>query len=375
MKRNNNHNGFTLIELIIVIALLGVITGIGVPLYKNHVAKASEKVCVANRDELMYSYDIIKIGQDNEDFSLSDFLLDSEDLVDIDMSKVCPSGGIISVSEDGKNLVCSFHDKINTNPEPEIPGGNPSSVENYTYESVPYNNNNEYKYGDIVEKDGVIYRCIKNADENIGPNDYTVGEFGYWEAISTSDSSSAPYDYRVMYAAGTIVNHNGKTWMFTPVDNNTNIRNNEYATDDLPERPSYQNSEWTEITDGSNIVKPTYLDYSDLGNIKVRPSNSNMLEDNQYYYNTDGNVYQYHSGHTISGWTSDYTALDYYGIKCGSWTAITSSNIYYYQNVQYKPGDIVWYKGHNYKAKVQFIPDGKIKYRPNNNSYYWELVE
>ncbi|MGI6540147.1 MAG: type IV pilin protein [Bacillota bacterium] len=45
----NDQRGFTLMELMIVVVIIGVLSAIGVPAYKNYVIQAKESACDANR--------------------------------------------------------------------------------------------------------------------------------------------------------------------------------------------------------------------------------------------------------------------------------------------------------------------------------------
>ena len=50
MKRDQR--GFTLMELMIVIVIIGVLAAIGVPAYKNYVTEAKKSACNANRNTI-----------------------------------------------------------------------------------------------------------------------------------------------------------------------------------------------------------------------------------------------------------------------------------------------------------------------------------
>lgn len=110
-KAKTGNMGFTLVEIIVVIAILGIIMSILVPQYIRYIGISKEKVCEVNRAELLRSYEIAKIEKEN--LTLQNYFNNSEELAGIDNTKICPSGGTISLSEDGKGLVCSQHGKNN----------------------------------------------------------------------------------------------------------------------------------------------------------------------------------------------------------------------------------------------------------------------
>lgn len=129
---NQNKNcGFSIFELIFIITILSVSAATLLPQCLKYFDKSCETVCLFNRTQLMHSYEIARAeyAMENEELSLEDFLANSSDLADIDLDKTCPSGGNISISKDGKSLVCSCHGKYKT----------PSIIEDSDFSPNPKN--------------------------------------------------------------------------------------------------------------------------------------------------------------------------------------------------------------------------------------------
>ncbi|NGZ65657.1 prepilin-type N-terminal cleavage/methylation domain-containing protein [Vibrio aestuarianus subsp. cardii] len=55
---NSKQNGFTLIELMTVVAIIGVLSTIAVPAYKNHVKKSEATVALSTLSALLTNIDI-----------------------------------------------------------------------------------------------------------------------------------------------------------------------------------------------------------------------------------------------------------------------------------------------------------------------------
>lgn len=113
---NKKSDGFTLVELIIVIAILGIIAAIAVPRLTGYKSVAEERVCATNRETVERMYSAFLLENDHEDSIFNQFLMESFD-------EVCPTRGAISY-DDGK-VKCSLHDDIGNGeeepPEDEVP--------------------------------------------------------------------------------------------------------------------------------------------------------------------------------------------------------------------------------------------------------------
>jgi len=99
-----NKKGFTLIELIVVIAILGILALFLVPSFLGYTKDAQKATCEANRHIIERSYTFYK-AKSAEEITLSKYI-DSKEGEEYKGSK-CPAGGVYTYDDD--KVICSIH--------------------------------------------------------------------------------------------------------------------------------------------------------------------------------------------------------------------------------------------------------------------------
>jgi len=105
--------GFTLIELIVVIAIMGILMAIAIPVYSSYRDLAMQRVCETNRITVEKSYNIVLLENEQTDSMFDQFLIENFD-------ECCPAGGSYSYV-DG-TVICNKHREENEEENPEEPG-------------------------------------------------------------------------------------------------------------------------------------------------------------------------------------------------------------------------------------------------------------
>lgn len=99
-----NNNGFTLVEVLAVVIILGVLAGVVIPSVSNYIDKAKKTDCETRRNIIMSEY--ITYSRLYGERSVSDVLAGNDPYIDIAKYK-CPSGGKLTYS--AGEISCSIH--------------------------------------------------------------------------------------------------------------------------------------------------------------------------------------------------------------------------------------------------------------------------
>lgn len=141
MKRRK---GFTLIELIVVIAILAILTGLIIPAFSGYTSSAEKVTCQANRRSLKTEVTAAYVSGKYPSLASAFSAFYGEN------THLCPEGGTYTWSgdENDGNVICSIHGGDISSPSPTV-----SSV-------TPENN---------------VYKIIANGIEaSVGPGGYSV---------------------------------------------------------------------------------------------------------------------------------------------------------------------------------------------------------
>ena len=114
-KTSDTYNkGFTLIELMVVIAILSILVLIAVPLYKGYDEKATKQVCDTNCLQFERMYHIYLITENKEDtaYEFKDFLQKYEE-------NICLVNGDTVHIHGSVRCLLHFEDETNENNDDE----------------------------------------------------------------------------------------------------------------------------------------------------------------------------------------------------------------------------------------------------------------
>ena len=97
-RLRRNEQGFTLIELMVVVIIIGILVAIAVPLYGGVQARARDNACMANVRTLNGAMSMYYAEED----VFPDEVADLEEAGFIQEVPACPNEGVYSIDSDGE---------------------------------------------------------------------------------------------------------------------------------------------------------------------------------------------------------------------------------------------------------------------------------
>jgi prepilin-type N-terminal cleavage/methylation domain-containing protein len=109
---NRHSKGFTLIELVIVIAILGILSGVAMAFFGDTLADTQKKACIANRTTILRQYTLAEARGDAEASSLDNYVKWYLTTYYNGAATLCPSGGTYTCTKEPLDIICSEHGSL-----------------------------------------------------------------------------------------------------------------------------------------------------------------------------------------------------------------------------------------------------------------------
>jgi len=74
MKKGRNQKGFTLVELMVVVVIIGILSAIAVPVYNNVTDKAEKNACFANQRTIEGAIEAFRAGEEKGPTKITDLV-------------------------------------------------------------------------------------------------------------------------------------------------------------------------------------------------------------------------------------------------------------------------------------------------------------
>lgn len=214
-----NKEGFTLAELLVVVAIIAILVAVSIPIFTGRLEAAKEATCLANRRSLKAVMANDYLNEEYENMRAAFTAIYDADKTKAKPEFVCPKDGVYSWegSADSGHIKCSVHDGHGSGSEDEekknyVPNTELELVESYW----PYAAGKKVAPGGTFQaQDGkyyVVYRDIYSTNNAGGPGS------GYGGAVvqltSTVHSYGKINDYKTV-KAGDLTLYDGSYYVAT----------------------------------------------------------------------------------------------------------------------------------------------------------------
>jgi type IV pilus assembly protein PilA len=102
--RHRNYRGFTLVELLVVVLILGVLMAVALPLYLSAVTSAETKTCRANMETIAGAVQAYRVRNQSATLaSVAALAVTPTNFGDLQGTPKCPNSGTYTLSADTPN--------------------------------------------------------------------------------------------------------------------------------------------------------------------------------------------------------------------------------------------------------------------------------
>ena len=108
MRNKFNKDGFTIIELLVVIIIMGVLIGIAIVSYINLIERAHLGVCLSNQKTIEKARVYHYVHYDNYGENMEEIVVSLNLIGLIANDLVCPSGGTYIFAKSSPEVSCSI---------------------------------------------------------------------------------------------------------------------------------------------------------------------------------------------------------------------------------------------------------------------------
>ena len=104
----NQRDGFTLVEILIVVAIIGILVGLALPAFIKSRTQARKQICIENLSQIESAKQLwgVEVGKKTGDVPSEDELLGNGKYIKV--RPQCPAAGVYTLNGIGINATCTI---------------------------------------------------------------------------------------------------------------------------------------------------------------------------------------------------------------------------------------------------------------------------